>query len=149
MAILSEYPYGGFDFLVSFEGLDPGGPAAGFSRVTGLNRSVAMIPYRAGNAKSRAPVLVPGLVTPPRVVLERGLVGDLALHEWLTTAASGRADRRSLTIDLLGEDREQAVQRWRLRDAMPTELRTSPLDAQHSEVVVESLTLVAEDLDVE
>src|SRR6056297_1489777 len=149
MAILSEHPYGGFDFLVSFDGLDPAGPAAGFSRVTGLDRRVAMIPYRAGNARSRASVLVPGLVAPPQVVLERGLIGELTLHEWLASAVAGRADGRDVTIELLGEDREQTVHRWRLRNALPTELCTSPLDARHSEVVVESLTLVAEDLHAE
>lgn len=148
MAIMSERPYAGFGFLVSVEGLDAEGPAAGFSRVTGLGRTVAMIPYRAGNAKTRGSTLVPGLVTPPRVVLERGLIGSLALHEWLATAAAGRADRRTVIIELLDEAGEQAVQRWRLLHALPTELRTSPLDAQQSEVVVESLTLVAEDLDV-
>ena len=108
-----------------------------------------MIAYRAGNAKTRSSTLLPGLVTPPRVVLERGLIGSLALHEWLATAVSGRADRRTVIIDLLGASREQTVQRWRLLHALPTELRTSPLDAQRSEVVVESLTLVAEDLEVE
>jgi phage tail-like protein len=148
MAILSEHPYGGFNFLVSLEGLDAEGPAAGFSRVSGLDRSVAMIPYRAGNAKTRRSTLIPGLVHPPRVVLERGSIGSLALHEWLATAASGRAERRTVIIELLDEAREP-VQRWRLLNALPTAIRTSALDAQHSEVVVESLTLVAEDLDVE
>jgi phage tail-like protein len=82
------------------------------------------------------------------VVLERGSIGSLALHEWLATAVSGRADRRTVTIELLDEAREP-VQRWRLLNALPTEIRTSALDAQHSEVVVESLTLVAEDLEVD
>jgi hypothetical protein len=65
MAILSEQPYGGFNFLVSLDGLEADGPAAGFSRVSGLDRSVAMIPYRAGNAKTRSSMLIPGLVAPP------------------------------------------------------------------------------------
>lgn len=149
MAIPSERPYGGFSFLVAVEGLDLDGPAAGFTRVSGLDRAVTMIPYRAGNAKTRAFTLVPGLVTPPRVVFERGLIGSLALQEWLAAALAGRPERRAVAVDLLGEDREQTVQRWRLLEALPTELRTSPLDARHSEVVVESLTLVAEDLVVE
>jgi|GEM_PF-5902233 len=148
MATLSEHPYGGFDFLVVVDGMETDGPAAGFSRVSGLDRTVEVIPYRAGNAKTRASTLVPGLVTPPRVVLERGLIGSLELHEWLAAAIAGSAARRNVAVHLLGEG-AQTVQRWRLRNALPTALRASPLDAQHSEVVVESLTLVAEDVEAD
>lgn len=40
MPVLRDTPYAAFNFLVSLEGLDPGTAQAGFTQVSGLNRSV-------------------------------------------------------------------------------------------------------------
>lgn len=149
MPVLRDTPYGSFNFLVSLEGLDPESVQAGFSAVSGLDRSVEMLEYRAGNAKSNAPRLIPGRARPVTVTLTRGLIGDTTLHEWLDASLRGSADRRTVLIQLLAEDRSGAVQVWRLVNALPTALEGPDLDAMGHDVAVERLVLVAESMSIE
>ncbi|MDZ7781017.1 MAG: phage tail protein [Gemmatimonadota bacterium] len=149
MPVLRETPYGSFNFLVSFEGLDPESVQAGFSAVSGLDRSVEMLQYRAGNYKTNAPRLIPGRASPITATLSRGLIGDTILHEWLDASLRGSADRRTVLIQLLAEDRSGVVQTWRLVNALPTAMEGPELDATGHEVAVERLVLIAESMVVE
>ncbi|MEX2473291.1 MAG: phage tail protein [Gemmatimonadota bacterium] len=149
MAVLRDTPYGCFNFLVSFDGLDPESVQAGFSGVHGLDLSVEVLQYRAGNDKSNAPRLVAGRRKPVTVTLTRGVIGDLTLYEWLDTSQHGSPDRRTVTIKLLSEDRGDTVQLWKLVDAWPTALEGPVLDALGSSVAIERLVLVAETMSIE
>lgn len=148
MAIQRDDPYAGFAFLVSMGGGGEG-PAAGFRRVTGLERRVEVLAYRAGNDRSLAPRLLPGLSAPVTVSFERGVIGSLDLHQWIQTALEGHVERRDVSVDLLGEDLGTVVQSWRLRRALPTSLAGPALDAMDNAVAVETLTIMAESLTVE
>lgn len=148
MAIQRDDPYAGFAFLVSLGG-DTSGPVAGFLRVTGLERRVEVLQYRAGNDRSLAPRLVPGLAAPVTVTFERGVIGSLDLHAWIQTTLDGHVERRDLGVDLLAEDLSTVVQSWRLRRALPTALTGPTLDAMANTIAVESLTVVAESMNVE
>lgn len=149
MPTLRDHPYAGFNFLVHLDGLDAGSVQAGFSRVSGLDNRVGLLRYRAGNDRSLAPRLYPGLALTPTVRLERGLIGDLGLYQWLETALDGKAERRDLRIDLLAEDRATIAQSWRLRGALPVALEGPVLDAGANEVAIETLVLVAESLSLD
>lgn len=147
MAVLRDKPYGCFNFHVSF-GPDPASVQAGFSGVHGLDLSVDVLHYRAGNDKSSAPTLVRGRQKPVTVTLTRGVIGDLSLYEWLETSLNGAPDRRTVTIDLLSEDREP-VQRWTLENAWPSALEGPVLDGMGTTVAVERLVLVADSMSIE
>jgi phage tail-like protein len=149
MAVLRDTPYGSFNFLVSLDGPDPGSVQAGFSGVRGLDRSVEVLPYRAGNYASNAPRLVPGRIVPVTVTLTRGLIGDTTLYEWLSASLAGSPDRRTVTIQLLAENRSEAVQIWALKDAWPSALEGPALDAMGSALAVERLVLVADEMAIE
>lgn len=148
MAILRDDPYGGFAFLVAL-GSDASGPAAGFQRVSGLDRQVELLAYRAGNDRTLAPRLVPGLSAPITVTFERGVIGSLDLQQWLQTALDGQVERRDLQVDLLAEDLSTVVTTWRLRRALPTAVAGPTLDAMANAVAIETLTVVAESMRVE
>lgn len=148
MAIERDDPYGGFAFLVSMGG-DSSGPAAGFLRVTGLDRRVELLRYRAGNDRSLAPRLIPGLAAPVTVTFERGVIGSLDLQQWIQTALAGQTERRDLSVELLAEDLSTVVTSWRLGRALPQSLAGPGLDAMANEVAIETLTVVAESLTVE
>ncbi|MCA1791757.1 MAG: phage tail protein [Thioalkalivibrio sp.] len=149
MPVLRDIPYGSFNFLVSLGDVDAGSVQAGFSSVSGLDRSVGLLQYRAGNSKTNTPRLIPGIARPVTVTLTRGLIGDGSLHEWITGVIRGSAERRNVTIELLAENREGPVQLWRLENALPTALEGPRLDAMGQEVAVERLVLVAESVSVE
>lgn len=149
MAIIRDDPYTGFAFLVSLGG-DSTDPAAGFARVSGLDREVELLTYRAGNERTSASRLVPGLTVNPTVTLERGLIGSLDLQEWLSAVTgSGAGAARDLTVDLLDDDLASPVYRWRIRGALPTALRGPTLDANRSAIAIETLVVRAASITAE
>ncbi len=148
MPTFRETPYGAFNFLVSLGDADANEVAAGFTEVSGLDQSVDVIEYRAGNDRTLARRLLPGLARPITVSLKRGVIGDPSLQEWINTVLAGSAERRDVTVQLLDEGRNP-VQQWRLRRAMPVKLRGPMLNATANEVAVEELVLMAESLSVE
>ena len=123
-----------------------GGARVGFSEVTGLTDRVAAIEYREGSSPSPTPVLVPGLKAPVRVTLKRGLVaGDNELYDWFKSIGIGAVERRDITISLLDESHSPTMV-WKLRDAWPTALEASDLNARANEIAIESLDLVCEEM---
>ena len=54
-----------------------------------------------------------------------------------------------MTVQLLSEDRDEAVQVWTLRNAWPTALEGPALDGMGSTVAIERLVLVAESMAIE
>lgn len=149
MAIQSETPYGAFNFLVSIEGSDSQDIQAGFSEVSGLSMEVQVIEYRAGNYRSNTPVKIPGLTKYTPVTLKRGLIGSLDLFEWITQSAnSGRSGQRNITIELLNEDND-TVFTWKLRNAWVSKYTASDLNANSSEIAIETVEVVHEGLIIE
>jgi phage tail-like protein len=149
MAIIRDDPYTGFNFLVSLGG-DSSGPVAGFSRMSGLDREVELLTYRAGNDRTSSPRLIPGLAVNPTVTFQRGLIGSLDLQEWVSAVTdTGVAAARDLVVDLLDDERASTVYQWRIRGALPTALRGPTLDANRSTLAVETLVVRAASIRVE
>ncbi len=149
MPVFRERPYTAFNFLVSLEGFDAGSAQAGFSEISGLDREIEMLEYRAGNDRTGSAQLIPGRNKSVTVTLTRGLIGDATLHEWLTGVTNGSADRRNVRIELLAEDRSSVVQSWRLRNALPVAIHGPVLQAMGNDVAVERLVLMAEAMEIE
>lgn len=147
MAVLRDDPYGGFCFTVALGDGDPTAAAAGFTEVSGLERRLGVLRYRAGDDRSLAPRLIPGLAEPVEVRLSRGVIGDLSLHQWLQAGLGGAVERRDVVVTLLSEDRGTVAQRWRLRRAWPVAMLGPGLDALAGAVAVETLVLAAEALE--
>ena len=92
---------------------------------------------------------MPGLKKFSDVVLKRGIVkNDDDFYKWISTAAFNQVERRDVVISLLNE-RHESVVIWKLKNAFPSKLDYSTLNAQSSDVVIESLTLAHEGLTVE
>lgn len=149
MAILSDTPYGAFNFQVSLGGTDPSDIRAGFSDISGLSMEIQVVEYRAGNYLSESPIKIPGLTKYPAVTLKRGLIGALDLFEWIEESAqSGAGSRRDVTIHLIGEER-QPVMTWKLRNAWISKYSFSDLNASSNEVAIEAIELQHEGLEIE
>ncbi len=151
MAEFRERPYGRFNYLVSWDELEPGTPQAGFCEVSGLELEVDVIEYRAGNEKTNAPRKVTGLHRVGDVTLKRGVLGATDLFEWLDAVAGGAQDAlRTVTVQLLSEDRSGVALTWVLRNARPVKYVGPTLSGRASDdVAIEELVLACEGLSLE
>ncbi|HJQ36754.1 MAG TPA: phage tail protein [Thermoanaerobaculia bacterium] len=127
-------PLRGFRFLLEIEGITSGG----FTRVKGLSREIKHESYREGGVNEYEHKLLTQ-VSYPVVVLERGLVLD-DLWTWAQRAADGEVERKTIRIRLQNEAGEK-LWAWQVEYALPVKWSVSDLDAQASQVVMESLEL--------
>lgn len=128
-----DRPCTGANFLVSFGSRDAHAEGAGFSEV--------IFPTFRLEAEQSAPA--------PSLVLKRGVSGGLDLYAWWDKARRGKApQRRTVKVELLAEDQRTVVLTWRFRNARPLSLAYSPLNALEGGVVIETLELAFDRMEV-
>jgi phage tail-like protein len=144
------YPYSQFNFRVKIDKDDGTGVNAGFQEVGGLGTEIHIAEYRAGNYKDNSPIKVNGSYKVPDVTLKRGVIGELAtLHSWVKALRDGQADvMRTVTIELLSEDRTAAVQTWTLTNARPMKYTGPALTGKGTDVAIEEIVLSCEHIEV-
>ncbi len=148
MAIQRQDPYADYNFLVSIDGFgDAGEVRAGFCEVSGLGVTIEPIDYRNGNEDISVRKL-PGLKKFTNITLKRGLTGDLAVWQWITSAMDGQVERRDGSIILLDEGRNE-VMRFKFRRGWPCRWEGPSFDARNSEVALETLEICHEGLELE
>jgi phage tail-like protein len=145
MAVRRDDPYGAFNFIVDLGD----GAEAGFQELSGLSHAISVIEYREGTDRANAPRKLPGLHKVSDVTLKRGIAGGLELYQWLLDIRTGQAARRTVVIQLMSEDRREAVMTWKLLRAFPVKLTHGPLLAAGSAVAVEELVLASESIELE
>ena len=129
-----DRPCAGANFLVSFGAGDARSASAGFSEV--------IFPTFT---------LDPPAATAPEqtLLLKRGVTGSLDLYAWWNKARHGKApQRRTVKVELLAEDHETVVMTWLFRNARPVSLAYSPLNALQVSVVIETLELAFDRMEV-
>jgi phage tail-like protein len=131
------------NFRVEIQGI----ASASFCQVQGLEVSIDVVEYRAGDAKVNTEQKLPGLFKTSDVTLKRGLTRDLSLWNWVNTAINGSVNRSDVAITLL-DATEQPVLVWRLRNAWPSKWVGPSLNATSSDVAMEELVLVHEGLEM-
>ncbi len=144
MAVQRDNPYLNFNFLVDV-GL---GDDLGFSEAELPTGEIEVIEYREGADRVNSARKLPGLTKYPNVTLKRGITGRTDLFEWWKSVRDGQIARRDVTITLLDEQR-QPVLRWHLRNAWPVKIEAGSLNALGNEVVIETLELSHEGLEIE
>lgn len=130
----------------------------GFNKVSGLSNEIEQAEYREGCDAATVQKL-PGLMTYEDITLERGLSFDSGLHNWMAEVVKGDIShtalpdnigvidfRRTLIIKLhlpyvKGEN---GARRWEAINAWPKKMDDGELDAQSSEVVIESIDIAHE-----
>jgi len=76
------------------------------------------------------------------LVLRRGATGALDLYAWWDAARRGEAPRRRVvTVKLLADDLRTVVLTWRFRNVRPVRLSYSPLRALEGGVLMETIEL--------
>lgn len=148
MATPRERPYGQFNFQVDITDVnDATTVTGGFQEVSGLGVEITVAEYRNGNDKLNYPQKIMGLSKTPDVTLKRGVIGDLALHEWIDRVQRGESPKdqlKTVTITLLTEDRTTAAQTWELSNARPMKYTGPTLSGAGGELAIEELVLACE-----
>lgn len=133
-------PYSAFNFIVEIEGM----AVAGFSECSGLTMETDIIEYRNGNEDITVRKL-PGLKKFTNISLKRGFTDSKDLFDWRKTVMDGKTERRSGSIVLLDEAREEAL-RWNFREGWPSKLEGPSFNAKNNEVAIETLEIATEDI---
>ena len=125
-------PLRGFRFLVEIDGI----AAGGFLRAKGLSQEIKYESRREGGVNHYEHKLFTQ-VAHPVVVLERGLAFDL-LWRWAREAAEGRIVRKTISVRLLDEQGGKGWT-WHVDHAFPVKWSSADLDANASQVIMESV----------
>ena len=149
MAVMRDRPYVNSNFLVDLGTGDGNSVTAGFAEV--------IFPaFSIGSTKRHPPNPTPPHGSDPasahessRLILKRGLIGALDLYSWWSSAPPGKTPkRRTVKIELLGEDHSTVVMTWRFRKAYPATLSYSPLRATEGSVVMETVELAFDSVEM-
>lgn len=149
MAIARDRPYPATNFLVDFGNGKARAVSGGFSEVIFPDFEVHAPAVRATTDAATAPA-AEAPASSRHLILKRGFVGALDLYAWWHKARQGKAPkRRTVRVCLLGDDHESVVAVWRFREARPVRLSYSPLRANEPTVLIESIELAFERMEME
>lgn len=143
MAVVRNDPYSNINFTVDIDG----NPSGGFSEVILPPAWADVIEYREGGDALTVRKL-PGRIHFGNLILVRGVTGSTSLIDWWTTVANGQMLRRTVVVTLQDEA-HNAVMRWIFRRAWPVRYQSSALNAKGREVVMETIELANEGVEIE
>jgi phage tail-like protein len=131
------------NFLIEIEGIT----ASSFSEVSGLDASIDVIDYRAGDAKLYTDEKLPGLRKYANVILKRGFTKDASLWNWYSNVVAGNLTRVAVSIKLL-DQADNPVVGWTLRNAWPCRWSGPVLVAGSPDVAIETVEICHEGLEL-
>lgn len=142
-------PYGGYNFEILINGISDDGTAVkgSFAEASGLQVDIQPIEYRNG-AEEITVRKIPGLVKYPNIVLKRGILGDVALWNWIQQAMDGKVLRTEGSVVLLDENKQE-VMRWNFKRGWPCKWTGPGLNAKNNEIGMESLEICHEGLQLD
>ena len=142
MAVISERPYKSSNFLVDIGRGDSRSLLAGFAEVIFPD---FMVGKSDGDQRPQTvpqPIERAEAAAANRLVLRRGMMGSMDLYAWWDEARKRNASRpRTVKIELLGEDQATVVLTWRFDNVRPVGLCYSPLRAMEGGILMETLIL--------
>ena len=140
MATPSEFidPQGNFNFHIEIDGISRGA----FHEVTGLDSTVDVVEHREGGW-NQTPRKFPGQTKHSNIVLKWGFNIDRDIIDWHQQIVDGDIVRKDGSIVLL--DRHNAeVARWNFTRAWPSKYTGPALNAESSDIAIETMELVHE-----
>jgi len=144
-----DRPHAGSNFVVEFGSGASRVGRTGFAEVVFAPFTIAEpVPGRRTPASARpspAPTSDPAA---QRLLLRRGVTGALDLYAWWDQARRGKAPRRTMSIKLLAEDHASVVWTWRFRNVKPVSLSYSPLRGLDGGVLMETIELAYDDVEM-
>ena len=150
MAEYRDRPYVQFNFTVDLgQGAGTDGPQAGFQEISNIGMEVTVAEYRNGNEAENSVRKITGLNKSTDVTLKRGVIGSLALYQWLNDIRNGNQKAyKDVTVTLHSEE-HKPVMAWRLKNARIIKYVAGPFNAKGTDVAMEEMTLAYERLTIE
>lgn len=133
-------PFRGFNFQVSIDR----STVAGFRECSGLTFTVDPVEYRNGDERTLHVRKLTGLRKfASNIVLKRGFTPDTQLYLWYRNILNGVEDRRNGAIVLMDETHKQVL-RWEFENGWICKWEGPTLNATSNDVVIESLEICVE-----
>ncbi|MGI9301128.1 MAG: phage tail protein [Gammaproteobacteria bacterium] len=144
-----EDPYGGYNFVVTINGVSDDGNAvrAGCNEVSGLETEVTPVEYRNGNEDITVRK-IPGLKKFTNITLKRGMTGDLAFWNWIRGAMKGQVQRAQGNI-VMQDENQQEVLRWNFNRGWPCKFTGPGYNAANNETAFETIEICHEGLSID
>ena len=148
--IKARYPLPVYNYKVEING-----EVIAFSEVSGLSKSFETSTYK--ESKTTEPgggpvfMYMPGQAQPINITLKKGYVRTKNLpvfYDWINGTRINQIEKKDITVRLTDEE-GNAVVTWRVINAFPTKLDAPTFDANSNDVAIESLELMADDLQME
>ena len=136
-------PITNFQFTVNF-----GGETTTFQEVILPESEIEVIEYRDGSDVLSSVRKMPGRTKYSNLILKRGLINSPKLYEWFKQTKQGTLERKDITVSILNEEKEPFAT-WKFINCWPTKYSGSTLNAKGNEVVIETLEIATEDVDLE
>lgn len=131
-------PFGNYSFLVEIDGIE----RAAFQECSGFDSTVDVIEHREGG-ENTTPRKLPGMTKYSNLSLKWGLTNGRELYDWHRRIVEGDIERKNGSIVLLDRKGEEAA-RWNFVRAWPTKWDGPDLNAEGTDVAVETLELAHE-----
>lgn len=136
-------PYAGYKFIV----IAAEGAIGGFQEISGLGSEFESIEYREGNLRSDVPAQFIGREMLSDVTLKRGMSDNSYLWDWRERVIS-EGDEAKQDIEIILANKEgEAVCKWTVKRCWPKSIEVDPMNAQSSDVLIETVVLAVEGLD--
>lgn len=130
-------------FSLTIDGVE----IAQFSELTGITTEVEPVDFLESSEKEVVFKKLPGKRKPPHLTLKRGKNSSMELWAWHEAVLAGDivAARKSCSLVMYNFD-GSPVARYHLEHAWPCKLEIGALKAGQSEVLMESVTIVCENI---
>lgn len=146
MATFRDDPYAAFNFRVTITPRAGNEIRGAFSDVSGLSSEVTYAEYREGTDPRNRVRKVPTIYKVGDITLKRGVIASLDLWSWLELVRTGNQDARATVVIQLRAEDGTDVATWTLTNARPSKWTGPTLGAKSTDVAMEEMVLVAEDL---
>ncbi len=139
--MLNEYPATSFHFLVTFTELGFIDPVdVQFQSVSGLEVSFDTETYREGG-ENRFTYTLPVRTKYPNLILKRGLFKNSELVKWCLDSFKNLEIRPANLVVTLLNEHHLPLMSWNIVQAIPLKWAVSELNAERSELAIETLEL--------
>ena len=137
MSMRKDDPQGGYNFLITVNGVGDDGQAVtgSFTEISGLEHEVT-------------PRRMPGLSKYTDITCKRGVVRDAGFRKWILAGGQGQQLRADGSIVLLDENRH-VVRRWNFHRAWVRKYSGPGLNAAGNEIALETLEIGHEGLEID